>query len=65
MIGNPILAPTWVTLNGAHQAQSVLALPNAPWVVGLTSHVAGITWDPAYHFGIKTWSLPLAVTPIP
>jgi hypothetical protein len=63
--GNPILSPTWVTLDGAHQAQSALAIPNAPWVAGLTSYFAGITWDPAYHFGIKTWSLPLAVTPIP
>jgi len=63
--GNPILSPTWVTLNGASQAQAVLTIPNEPWIVGLTSHVAGITWDPAYHFGIKTWSLPIAVTPIP
>jgi len=63
--GNPVLAPTWVPLNGASQAQSVLAIPNAPWVVGFTSYVAGITWDPAWHFGIKTWSPPVAVTPIP
>jgi len=63
--GNPILSPTWVTLDVAHQGQSVLAIPNAPWVVGLTSHFAGITFDAAYHYGIKTWSLPLAVTPIP
>lgn len=63
--GNPMLAPSWVTLNGAGQAQAVLTIPNEPLLVGLTSHVAGITWDAAYHFGIKTWSLPLAITPIP
>jgi hypothetical protein len=63
--GNPILAPTWVPLDAASQAQAVLAIPNAPWIVGMTTHVAGITWDPAWHFGIKVWSLPVAVTPIP
>lgn len=63
--GNSILTPTWVTLDGASQAVSVMTIPNQPWIVGLTSHIAGITWDSAYHYGIKTWSAPVAVTPIP
>lgn len=53
--GNSILTPTWVTLDGASQAVSVMTIPNQPWIVGLTSHIAGITWDSAYHYGIKTW----------
>jgi hypothetical protein len=63
--GNSILTPTWVALNGASQAQSVLTIPNDPLLIGFTSYVAGITWDSAYHYGIKTWSLPVAVTVIP
>lgn len=63
--GNPILSPTWQLLDANATAQSVLQVPNAPWVVGLTSYVAGITWNPAYHFGIATWSAPVTVTPIP
>jgi hypothetical protein len=64
-LGNPILAPTWTVLDGAAQAQSVLVVPNLPWLVGITSHVAGITIDPAYQFTIKTWSPPVAVTIVP
>jgi hypothetical protein len=63
--GNPVLAPTWTVLDGAAQAQSVLLVPNLPWLVGLTSHVAGITIDPAYHYTIKTWSQPIATTIVP
>jgi hypothetical protein len=63
--GNPILAPTWTALDGAAQAQAVMAIPNLPWLVGITSYVAGITIDPAYQFTIKTWSPPLAVTIVP
>ncbi len=63
--GNPILAPTWVALNANAQAQSVLTIPNEPLLVGITTFVAGITFDPAYHYGIRTWSQPIAVTPIP
>lgn len=62
--GNPILSPTWQLLDANAEAQAVLQVPNAPWVVGLTSYVAGMTWNPAYHFGIATWSNPVAVTPI-
>jgi hypothetical protein len=54
--GNPILSPTWQLLDANATAQAVLQVPNAPWVVGLTSYVAGMTWNPAYHFGIATWS---------
>ena len=63
--GNPVLSPTWVTLNGAAQAQSVLLVPNEAWLVGLTSYVAGITVDPAYQLSIKTWSPPASVTIVP
>ena len=63
--GNTFLAPTWVALNGAGQQTSVLSIPNQPWLVGFTSHIAGITFDSAYQFGIKTWSQPISVTPIP
>lgn len=63
--GNTFLAPTWVALNGAGQQTSVLSIPNQPWLVGFTSHFAGITFDSAYQFGIKTWSPPISVTPIP
>ena len=63
--GNPILTPTWVTLDGSAQAQSVLSLPNEPLLVGLSTYVAGITFDPGYHYGIRTWSQPVVVTPIP
>lgn len=63
--GNAFLTPTWLGLDGAGQGQSVLSIPNQPWVVGFTSYFAGITFDPAYHYGVKTWSNPIAVTPIP
>lgn len=63
--GNPLLSPTWVTLNGAAQAQSVLLIPPEPWLVGITSFVAGITIDPAYQYTIKTWSQPIGVTIVP
>ncbi|MCA8964551.1 MAG: hypothetical protein H6838_02515 [Planctomycetes bacterium] len=63
--GNPILTPTWVTLDASAQAQSVLTLPNEPLLVGLSTYVAGITFDPNYHYGIRTWSQPVVVTPIP
>lgn len=64
-IGNPFLAPTWVTLDGSGQAQSVFAIPNLSWVIGITSYVGGITFDPAYQYSIKTWSAPVGVTIIP
>ncbi|MFY9345924.1 MAG: M14 family zinc carboxypeptidase [Planctomycetota bacterium] len=63
--GNPFLSPTWVTLNGSAQAQSVLLIPNETWLIGFTTYVAGITIDPAYQYTIKTWSAPLATTIIP
>jgi hypothetical protein len=63
--GNPVLSPTWTTLNAAAQAQSVFLIPNEAWLVGITSFVAGITIDPGYQFTIKTWSQPLGVTIIP
>jgi hypothetical protein len=63
--GNPVLAPTWTTLDAAAQAQSVMLIPNLAWLVGITSFVAGITIDPGYQFTIKTWSQPIAVTIIP
>jgi hypothetical protein len=65
MAGNPILAPTWGTLDGAGQAQCFLAIPNDPIVVGFTTWFAGITWDPAYTWGVKKWSAPISVTPLP
>ncbi|MCA8976408.1 MAG: hypothetical protein KDC98_16940 [Planctomycetes bacterium] len=63
--GNSFLAPTWTALNSSSQATSVLTIPNQAWLVGFTTYVAGITFDPAYHYGVKTWSNPIAVTPIP
>lgn len=63
--GNPVLAPSWHTLDAQGQAHAVLSIPNEPLLVGLTTHVAGITFDPGYHHGVRTWSAPVAVTPIP
>lgn len=63
--GNPVLAPTWTALDGQDRATATLAIPNDPLVLGLTSYVAGITIDPAYSLGVKTWSAPVAVTPLP
>lgn len=63
--GNPILGPSWQTLDGNAQAQATLVIPNAPQFVGLTTYVGGITWDAGWSRGIKTWSAPVAVTPIP
>ncbi|MBL8753589.1 MAG: hypothetical protein JNK15_09830 [Planctomycetes bacterium] len=63
--GNPVLSPTWVTLDGAGQSQSVLLVPNEAWLVGITSYVAGITVDPAYQYSIKTWSAPVGLTIVP
>ena len=65
LAGNPILAPTWTTLAANDVAQCVLTVPNEAWLVGLTSHVAGITIDPAWHHTIKSWSQPVAVTIVP
>lgn len=65
LVGNPFLSPTWVTLNGAAQAQSTLLIPNFAWLVGLPMNVAGITVDPAYQASIKTWSQPVFVPIIP
>jgi len=42
-----------------------LSIPNQPWVVGFTSYFAGITFDSAYQSGVKTWSQPIIVIPIP
>ena len=61
-IGNPFLAPTWVTLDGTGAATSVFSVPNMNVLVGITSYVAGMTFDPAYQYTIKTWSQPLSVT---
>ncbi len=63
--GNPVLSPTWVTLNGAAQAQSVMLIPNEAWLIGFTTWVAGITIDPAFQYTIKTWSQPVAVPILP
>ena len=65
LAGNPILAPTWTALGAGDQAQCVLTIPNEAWLVGLTSHVAGVTIDPAWHHTIKAWSAPVAVTIVP
>jgi hypothetical protein len=65
LTGNPVLAPTWVTLDAAAQATSVFLVPTLPWLVGFTTWQAGITADPAYQTGIKTWSQPIAVTIVP
>jgi Zinc carboxypeptidase len=64
-IGNPFLAPTWGVLGGSEQAQAVLTLPNEAWLVGITTYVGGITFDPAWHYGIKSWSPPVGVTIVP
>ncbi|HEX5053017.1 MAG TPA: M14 family zinc carboxypeptidase [Planctomycetota bacterium] len=64
-IGNPFLSPTWVTLSGADQGQAVLIIPNESWLIGLTTYVNGITFDPLYQTGIKTWSQAVGVTIIP
>ncbi len=64
-IGNPFLSPTFGTLNGADQAQCVLIVPNAAWLVGLTTWVGGLTLDPAWLGGVKTWSQPVPVTIVP
>jgi hypothetical protein len=63
--GNPFLAPTWVTLGATDSAQAILTIPNETWLIGITTHVAGITFDPAWHYTIKTWSQPVAVTILP
>jgi hypothetical protein len=64
-LGNPFLSPTWPTLDGNAQAQCVLYIPPFAWLAGLTTWVGGVTFDPAYQIGIKTWSAPIAVTIIP
>ena len=64
-VGNPFLAPTWTTLDGSAQAQAVLSIPPFAWLVGLTTWVGGVTFDPAYQVGVKTWGAPIAVTIIP
>ncbi|MEO6594188.1 MAG: M14 family zinc carboxypeptidase [Planctomycetota bacterium] len=63
--GNPFLSPTWVTLNGVDQGQAVLIIPNMSWLIGITTYVNGITFDPLYQTGIKTWSQAVGVTIIP
>jgi hypothetical protein len=64
-VGNPFLSPTWDTLNGADQMQSVLIVPNQAWLVGLTTWFGGLTFDSAWQSGVKTWSQPVSVTVIP
>ncbi len=64
LLGNPVLTPTWVVLDGQDRAQSFLHIPNDPLVLGFTTYVAGITADPSYHRLIKRWSQPVAVTPV-
>lgn len=64
-IGNPFLAPTWVTLDGNGQAQCVLSIPPFAWLAGLTTYVGGMTFDPGYQYTIKTWSPALDVTIVP
>ena len=65
LVGNPVLAPTWNVLDAASEAQCVLSIPADPWLVGIRSHVAGITVDPAFQHFIKCWSTPVAVTILP
>jgi hypothetical protein len=65
MNGNPFLTPTWALLDGNHQAQSFLHIPNAPFVMGFTTWIAGITSDPSYSRMVKKWSQPLSVQPLP
>ena len=64
-VGNPFLAPTWTTLDANAQAQCVLSIPPFAWLAGLTTWVGGVTFDPAYQIGIKTWGVPIPVTIIP
>lgn len=64
-LGNPVLAPSWGTLDASGQAHCTLSIPNTPMLVGLTSYIAGITFDSTYHYGIRAWSAPLAITPLP
>lgn len=65
LAGNPVLAPTWTALDTASEVQCVLWIPADPGLVGITSHVAGITVDPAFQHFIKCWSTPVAVTIVP
>lgn len=62
MRGNPILAPTWGTLDAGGTAQAFLTIPGEPALAGLTTYVAGITWEPGYTFGVKKWSAPVPIT---
>ncbi|HEX6812018.1 MAG TPA: M14 family zinc carboxypeptidase [Planctomycetota bacterium] len=63
--GTPFLFPSWTTLDGAGQAQASMHIPNFAWLAGLTTWVGGVTFDPLYQIGIKTWSAPIPVTIIP
>ncbi|MCA8948419.1 MAG: hypothetical protein KDE27_02890 [Planctomycetes bacterium] len=63
--GNAFFTPTWVALDAAGQANSTLMIPNQTWLIGFTTYMAGITFDPGYQYGIKTWSSAISVTPIP
>ena len=54
-----------VAVDASGQAQCLLAIPNSPLLVGLTTFVAGITWEPGYAWGIKKWSPPVSVTALP
>ena len=63
--GNPILAPTFATLDANAQMTSFLALPNDPFVIGLTTYMAGITSDPSFSRLIAKWSAPVSVSTSP
>lgn len=65
LTGNPFLSPTWTTLQGFGTAQSVLIIPNVPWLVGITTYFGGITVDGNYQGSVKTWSNSLPVTIVP
>jgi hypothetical protein len=63
--GNPVLSPTLAVLDASAQLTSHLALPNDPFVIGLTSYCAGITSDASYTGALQKWSAPVSITPQP
>lgn len=65
MRGNPVLAPTWGVLDGLDQHRAQMALPNATFVVGLTTWCAGITFDAGYSRTVEKFSAAISVTPLP
>ena len=65
MRGNPVLAPTWGVLDGLDQHRAQMVLPNAAFVVGLTTWCAGITFDAGYSRTVEKFSAAISVTPLP